>query len=100
MVDIQTLLQFLFEGDYLGFIQACYTSAFLSADIFYGVLILLFTVPLYIRTKSLLLLCILWIMLGGAITTAIPLASGMAFLLMMLGIGGVLYKLFLSAKGG
>jgi len=99
MVDIATLLQYLFEGDYLGFIQACYVSAFLSADIFYGMLILLFTVPLFIRTKSLLLLSIMWIMLGGLVVTAIPLVSGMAFLLMMFGIAGVLYKLYLSVKG-
>jgi len=99
MVDIQTLLQFLFEGDILGFIQACYTSAFLSADIFYVVLILLFTMPLYIRTKSFLLLCILWVMLGSIIVTAVPLASSMSFLLVALGVAGLFYTLYMRVRG-
>ena len=99
MVDINTLLQYLFEGDVWGFLQACYVSAFHSADIFYSFLILLFSVPLYIRTKSLLLMCVLWILLGGIVSTAIPLVGGMSFLLMMFGIGGVLYKLYMSVRG-
>lgn len=99
MVDIQTLLQYLYEGDIIGFIQACYVSAFQSADIFYAVLVLLFTMPLFIRTKSLPLLCILWIMLGSLVLVATPLVSGMAFLLMAFGITGLLYKLYLTVRG-
>lgn len=99
MADIATLMQFLFEGDYFGFIQACYVSAFQSADLFYAVVMLIITMPIYIRTKSLLLLCILWILLGGIIVTAVPLVSSMAFLLMAFGICGVLYKLYLRVRG-
>lgn len=99
MVDVATLMQYLFEGDYLGFIQACYISAFQSVDIFYGVLILVFTVPIFIRSKSLLLLCILWIMLGGLVIVAMPLVAGVAFLLMAFGLAGLFYKLYSSLRG-
>lgn len=99
MVDVGTLLQYLFTGDFLGLLQAIYVSAFLSADIFYGVLILLFTAPLYIRTKSLLLLCIMWIMLGGLVIVTLPLVSGIAFFLVVFGFAGVLLKVYLSVRG-
>lgn len=98
MADITALMQYLFEGDYLGFIQACYVSAFIDADVFYGVLILIITMPVYIRSKSLLLLCILWILLGGAVVAFVPLVSSMAFLLLSFGIAGVLYKIFLKVR--
>ena len=100
MVDVGTLLQYLVTGDYLGLLQAIYVSAFLSADIFYGVLIMLFTAPLYIRTKSLLLLCIMWIMLGSLVIVALPLVSGIAFLMVIFGFAGVLFKTFLTVRGG
>jgi hypothetical protein len=95
VVSISTLLQFLYEGDWLGFIQAVYASAFGSGEIFYAVLIMAFMAPLYIRTKSLLLVCILWILIGGGLITAMPLLSNLAMFLIVLGISGVLYKLFI-----
>ena len=98
MVDIATLMQYFYDGDYFGFIQAVYVSAFQSADILYAVLILLFTVPLYIRTKSLLLMCILWIMLGSLVIVATPLVSGFALFLVAFGVAGVFYRLYRSVK--
>ena len=96
MVDLNLLMQYLLQGDILGFFQALYVAAFQSVDLFYGVMVLLFTVPLYIRTHSLLLLCILWILLGGTVVAIMPLASGLAVFLLILGIGGTLYKLWTS----
>lgn len=99
MVAISTLLQYLFEGDYLGFIQAVYVSAFQSADIFYALVIMLFTSPLYIRSKSLLFLSIIWILLGGLILVATPIIAGVAMLLMIFGLAGMLFKLFMYVRG-
>ena len=99
MVDINSLLQFLWEGDFLGFIQAVYVSAFQNSDVFYGVIILLFTAPLYIRTKSLVLLSILWILLGGFFIVAMPLVSGLALFLMIFGIAGLLFQAFMHIRG-
>lgn len=99
MVSIAALLQYLYEGDFLGFLQAVYVSAFQSADIFYAVVIMLFTVPMYIRTKSVLLLCILWILLGGLVIVATPLVAGMSVFIVGFGIAGLLYRLYLSVRG-
>ena len=96
MVDIATLLQFLYEGDWLGFLQAVYSAAFGSADIFYAVAIMAFMAPLYIRTKSLMLVCILWILIGTALIAAMPLLSNLAVFLMVCGLAGVIYKLFFA----
>lgn len=98
MVDISALLQFLFEGDYFGFIQAVYVSAFQNVDLFYGMVTLILVAPLYIRTRSLLLVSIIWIMLGGLFITAMPIVSTLAVLLMVFGLAVVLYEVFMTAK--
>jgi len=99
MVDIATLLQFLVEGDFLGFLQAIYVSAFVSSDVFYGMLTLLFTSPLYIRTRSLLLLVIIWMLLGSFFIVAMPIVSGLGFFLVIMGLAAVFFKLFLTVRG-
>lgn len=99
MVDIATLIQYLVEGNYLGFLQAVYVSAFLSVDVFYGMILMLFTSPLYIRTKSLLLLVIIWILLGSFFLTAVPIVAGLGLFLIIMGLAAVIFKLFLSVRG-
>ena len=86
MTDIPTLMQFLFEGNYLGFLQAIYVSAFQSADLFYGVISMIFAVGLYIRTNSLILISLIWILLGSLFLTAMPIVSNLAVFLMIFGI--------------
>lgn len=98
MVNIATLLQYLYEGDYFGLLQSVYVTAFLSADILYLAIIMLLTVPIYIKTRSLLLMCILWILLGSLVIVAVPLVSGLAFFLVIFGFAGVLFKVFLRVR--
>ena len=97
-MSVESLLQFLYEGDFLGFLQAVYVSAFQSSDVFYGVLTLLLTAPLYIRTHSLLLLSIIWIMLGGFFVVAMPILSRLAMLLLIMGLAGMLFKLYTQVR--
>lgn len=99
MADIATLLQFLFEGDFLGLLQAIYVSAFQSSDIFYGMLTMLFTSPLYIRTRSLMLLVIIWMLLGSLFIVAMPIVSGLGFFLVIMGLAASFFKLFLTLRG-
>lgn len=94
MSSVETALQFLAEGDLLGFLQALYVTAFTSADVFYGFLTMLFLGAIYIRTHSLALLCILWILVGSVFMVAMPLVAGLGMILLILGIGGMLYQLF------
>ena len=93
-IDVDFIWVYLFEGDFLGAFQAIIGGAFSSVSIGIAVLSLLFIVPIYIRTNSLLVVCILWILLGGFIITTIPLASGLALLFFSLGVAGLLWRLF------
>lgn len=98
MVDVWALMQYLFDGDVLGFIQACYVSAFQSADLFYGMLALIGVSALLIRTKSLLFVSIIWVLLGGLFIVAMPIVSGLAVFLMIMGLAGVLFKVFMTVR--
>jgi hypothetical protein len=92
-LNVKPFWQYLMEGNLLGFLNAIYLNGFLMEDILVGVVCLLFLAPLYIRTKSLLLICIIWTLLGGFLITAVPALSGLAIVFLILGIAGLFYKL-------
>jgi hypothetical protein len=96
--EILNFLQYLWAGDFFGFITAIYVSAFSSADIFFGILAMFIVIPIYIRTKSLLFLSIAWILLGTLFLVAMPLVSGIAVLFLVLGIGSTIYQLFMFSR--
>jgi hypothetical protein len=89
---LNILWQYLLNYDLVGFIFACYTSTI--GQTFFVILAMLFTAPLYIRTKNLTVLGILWLLIGGIFIVAMPIVSPMAVLLTVLGLAAVLYKLF------
>lgn len=94
-----TLWEKLLDGDLLGFIVDCYTTMLGNPDLFYGLVTLIVTGVLYIRTQSLLYVSIVWILIGSIfIYTAMPLVSPLASFLLIMGIGGMLYKLFTSLR--
>ncbi|MFA5365385.1 MAG: hypothetical protein WC325_09430 [Candidatus Bathyarchaeia archaeon] len=93
-VDVDSYWLFLYEGDFLGFLQAYLISVFLNFETAVALIIFLFLVPIYLRTKSLLLVSILWMMLGGFFVAAVPAAAGIGVLFIALGIGGLLWRLF------
>lgn len=92
-LNVKPFWQYLAEGNLLGFFNAIYLSGFILEDILIGVFVMLFLGPLYIRTKSLLLVCVIWILLGGFLITAAPALSGIALIFLILGVAGVFYKL-------
>lgn len=93
-VDASNFWQYLYEGDFIGLFHALMVSTFQSTTIVVAVLYMLFFVPLYIRTKSLMLICILWILLGGFIITAMPEVAAFAVLFSAFGVAGLVYRLF------
>jgi hypothetical protein len=93
-VNTGFLWMYLFNGDFFGFFQALFVNAFGFLDLLYGLITMLFLVPLYIRTKSLLLICILWILVGSFFIGVMPIVSGLGLLFIALGIGGLLYRIF------
>jgi hypothetical protein len=90
--DLSLLWQYLLAGNFLGFVAASYTS--LIGQLFYVIVAVLFTAPLYIRTKSLTLMGILWTLIGGVFITAMPIVSPFAILLTAMGIGALLFRLY------
>ena len=93
-LNVNWIWQYLFAGDFIGFFGALLMMTFGTLDLAVGVISMMFFVPLYLRTKSLLLLCITWILLGSFLIALMPIVSSIAVLFMGLGIAGLLYRLF------
>jgi len=85
------LIQHLQQGNLLAFITGLYTRVL--GTLFYVILILLVSVPLYIKTQSLAYLCILWILLGGVLVALVPIEGfQIGWILIIIGIAGLLYR--------
>jgi hypothetical protein len=93
ILNVKPFWQYLFSGNFLGFFGAMFLWSFILQDILVGAICALFLIPIYIRTRSLLLLCILWILLGGFFITAMPAVSGLAIVFLILGVAGILWRL-------
>jgi hypothetical protein len=93
VLSVKPFWMYLMSGNFLGFFGAIFLSAFLLQDILVGALCMLFLVPIYIRTKSLLLLCVLWILIGSSIVLIAPQLSGLAIVFLILGVAGVFWRL-------
>lgn len=99
-VDVSNFWLFLTEGNFLWFIQGYLVRTFLNIETAIALLVMLFMVPIYLRTRSLLLLCVLWLLIGSFIIAAFPIASGLAVLFIVLAIAGLLYRLFRGSTSG
>jgi hypothetical protein len=93
ILNVKPFWMYLMSGNFLGFLGAIFLWSFLLQDILVGALCMLFLVPIYIRTKSLLLLCILWILIGSSIILVAPGLSALALIFLILGISGVFWRL-------
>jgi len=94
MSDLIT--QYLVQGDLIGFVLAIFTSS--MGEYFLGFVILLVTVPVYMRTQSLAYVYLLWLLVGStSLLALVPLgAYTVAAFFTALGGAGILYKLFVS----
>ena len=93
-VDFGNFWLFFYEGNFLGWMQAFLAQTFFNIETAIGLMVFLFMIPIYLRSKSLLLLCILWLLIGSFIIAAFPIASGLAVLFMVLAVVGLVYRLF------
>jgi len=93
ILNVKPFWMYLMSGNFLGFLGAIFLSAFLLQDILVGVICMLFLIPIYLRTRSLLLLCILWILIGGSIILIAPGLSALALIFLILGVAGVFWRL-------
>jgi len=92
----ETMNYKLQSGDFVGFILYPYVN--LVGNLFYGIVMLIICVPLYNRYHSLTPILVLFILLGGAtgiFSLLIPEAGlGVSWIFMLLGLAGLLYKVF------
>ena len=85
------LWQYLAEGDFIGFIIACYTSRIGQG--FYGIVMLMIFGVLYNKTKSVALCGISWLLIGTALIATMPLISPLVVIFITFGIAGIIYDL-------
>lgn len=93
ILNVKPFWMYLMSGNFLGFFGAIFLWSFLLQDILVGALCMLFLVPIYIRTKSLLLLCVLWILIGSSIILIAPGLGALAVIFLILGVAGVFWRL-------
>lgn len=97
-VDVSALWIYLYDGDFIGWFYALMLTAFTIETAGIAFVCLLFLVPLYLRTHSLLLLIIAWLLVGSFIISLIPAAAALGVFFIALGIAGVFYRLFRPAN--
>ena len=84
---------YLRMGNFVGFISATYTS--IMGEAWYGFAILIFAIPIYFRTDSLFYVCMVFLLGGGFFVYLLPPAAWhIAVVFMVLGVAGLLYKVF------
>jgi len=98
-MSVESLTQFIWEGDIFGFLQALYVMAFGNADLFYGVVAMILSLGFYIRLHNLAVLAIAWILLGSLVIVAMPILSAFAIFFLIMGIGSMLYMAFMRVRG-
>jgi len=97
LLSVDPLWQYLLEGDFLGFITACYTL--LIGEGFYAYLMLVTFGIVYLRTRSLTLIAIMWTIMGTFFIILAPVISHLVLILWALGITGILWSLYKGRKG-
>jgi hypothetical protein len=95
-VDLNALWTYLLEGNYLGFIVACYTI--LIGEGFYAYVMLVGFGIVYARTRNLGLIAIMWTVLGSFFILLAPLASPIVVMLWIFGVVGTLFSLYTGRK--
>lgn len=96
MNDVDLLMQYLINGDLLGFLVACFTTR--MGQSFYAFIAFIVSVPLYNRTQTVIFPVVLWLLLGGLFFIAMPMISPVAVLLVIVAITVVMLRLFVGRE--
>lgn len=91
------LWPYIVVGDLIGLVIAVYATT--MGAFFFAALLLIFSLPLYIRTQSLTYCVIVWVVCSGLVLTLVPLSLPATVLhvisiFIVLAVGGILYTLF------
>lgn len=86
------LLQYLVEGDLIGFVVACYTTRI--GSLFWAMLWMTLGTITYIRTKQLVIVAVLFTLLGGLFMASAKVFSFVATFFLALGLAGLLWEVY------
>ena len=92
------MFQYILEGDLLGFILACYTTTI--GSVFYALCIFFVSAVVYIRQKSLFIVSLIWLFVGGAYITLFFEFSPVAVWFTILGVAGIFVEFILAWRRG
>jgi len=93
----QSLTTYLKNGDLIGFIVSPYTN--LMGDMFWALIVLIISFPIYMKTGSLSYVAVMWLLLGSALGSLIPAsANRIAWILIGLGVSIIFYKMIEKAR--
>lgn len=85
-------LQYLVNGNYLGFIHSYFTSV--MGQMFYAFVMLVAFIGLYVRVKSIALPIIAWTLMSGVWAVLSPAFNAVPIVLCGFGIAGILFLVF------
>lgn len=94
--DVELLMQYLLQGDLLGFLVATYTTRL--GQSFYAITSFFVSVPLYNRTQTVMAPVILWILLAGFFLAAMPAISPVAVILIIIALTVIFTQAFFGRE--
>jgi len=89
-------LQNLLANDWLQWIIAMYVSPL--GQFFYLFVAILIWVPLYIRTQSLAIPMLVWLLLGGFFISLMPIIAPVAVVISVIGAAGLILSMIVKTK--
>jgi hypothetical protein len=92
------LFQYVLENNLLGFVLACYTST--VGSVFYAICIFFVSAVIYIRQRSLFVVSLIWLLVGGSFVVLFWAFSPVAVWFTLLGICGVVAEIILAWRRG
>jgi len=93
----QALTTYLRSGNLIGFVTSAYTN--LMGEVFWAVIVLVISVPIYMKTGSLVYVSVMWLLLGSILGAMLPPeASHIAWILIGLGVSVIFYKLVEASR--
>lgn len=91
-INVNALMQYLWNRDFVGFILACYTSS--MGEWFYFMLGSIIAGALYIRLKNLLVLTVAYILIGAVFLPVFVPAMPIVIICIIIAVATGLYKLW------
>jgi hypothetical protein len=92
------LMQYVLNGDLIGFVLATYTSTI--GNVFYAVAVFFVTSVIYLRQQSLFLVSLLWLFIGGSYIALFWEFSSVAVLFTVLGVAGLFVEFIMVWRRG